>query len=282
MTRPPRGTHQNKWSDIQWAGALVMLITVGLSLLLLGVPNSPPASLGGAQGQDPVISAPDPGQMSQPVLSEYQKTPVVTSSDSPATSASDTTETPVLASEAIPEPDKEVTEETSEITSPAAPATDSSNPERALDQQPPITRLLIPAIGVDAAVEVKSIDADGVMQSPDSAWSIAWYDFSARPEDEGNAVFSGHLDYWGVGPAVFWQLGDLKSGDEITVTMQDGSVVAYQVTSVESFPATADASPVVASTGVPMITMITCDGRFDPATQEYDQRIVVTGHRIGQ
>jgi sortase (surface protein transpeptidase) len=49
---------------------------------------------------------------------------------------------------------------------------------------------------------------------------------------------------------------------------------------VRPFPATDDASAVVTSAGHPTITLITCDGAFDRADREYDQRLVVTGDRV--
>jgi LPXTG-site transpeptidase (sortase) family protein len=144
----------------------------------------------------------------------------------------------------------------------------------------PITRLLIPSIGVDAAVEVKSIGADGVMQAPGAPDVVTWYDFSSPPAGDGNAVFAGHLDYAGYGPAVFWRLGDLQGNDVIEVFQQDGTNVRYRVTSVRPFAATDDARAVIASTGRPTITLITCEGTFDGQARAYDQRLVVTGDRI--
>jgi LPXTG-site transpeptidase (sortase) family protein len=143
--------------------------------------------------------------------------------------------------------------------------------------QTPITRVRIPRIGVNAPVEIKSLDGDGVMQAPDSPSVVAWYDFSARPGTEGNTVFAGHLDFAGVGPAVFWDLGKLQPGDEIDVADEDGRSFRYRVASVRSYAVTADAGPIVASGGSPTITLITCDGTFNRATGEYNQRIVVSG-----
>ncbi|CAN5732641.1 hypothetical protein BH23CHL2_BH23CHL2_04520 [soil metagenome] len=144
----------------------------------------------------------------------------------------------------------------------------------------PITRLVIPAIGVDAAVETKSVDPDGAMQTPDGPAVVSWYDFSSQPQDDGNAVFAGHLDYAGYGPAVFWDLHALAAGDVIEVHQLDGSIVQYQVTEVRPFAATDNASDVVSSKGRPTITLITCDGTFDSNQRAYDQRLVVTGDRI--
>lgn len=143
-----------------------------------------------------------------------------------------------------------------------------------------ITRLLIPRIDVDAAVEVKSLDPDGVMQTPGAPDVVSWYDFSSQPVDEGNAVFAGHLDYAGYGPAVFWRLDELGPEDVIEVHQQDGTILRYRVTSVRPFAATDDASGIVASAGRPTITLITCDGAFDSENRSYDERLVVTGDRI--
>lgn len=144
----------------------------------------------------------------------------------------------------------------------------------------PITRLLIPSIGVDAAVEVKSLETDGVMQSPGAPDIVTWYDFSSQPVDGGNAVFAGHLDYAGYGPAVFWRLNEIRLDDAIEVHQQDGTILRYRVTSVRPFAATDDASGIVASAGRPTITLITCDGAFDSEVREYDERLVVTGDRV--
>jgi LPXTG-site transpeptidase (sortase) family protein len=139
---------------------------------------------------------------------------------------------------------------------------------------------VISSIGVDAAVEVKSLDSDGVMQTPGAPDVVTWYDFSSQPVDDGNAVFAGHLDYANYGPAVFWRLGELQLGDVIEVYQEDGTILQYVVTSVRPFAATDDASGIVASAGKPTITLITCDGTFDREVRAYDERLVVTGDRI--
>jgi len=153
-------------------------------------------------------------------------------------------------------------------------------PTAAAEPNGAIARLVIPSIGVDAAVEVKGIEADGAMQAPGAPDIASWYDFSSHPVDVGNAVFAGHLDYAGYGPAVFWRLDELQPGDVIQVHLQDGKVLTYRVSGVRPFAATDNASSVVASTGKPTITLITCEGTFDSNERAYDERLVVTGDRI--
>ncbi|TAK67070.1 MAG: class F sortase [Dehalococcoidia bacterium] len=141
---------------------------------------------------------------------------------------------------------------------------------------PPIARLVIPAIGVDAAVIVRGIGADGVMQVPDNARDVAWYDFTAHPGSGGNVVFSGHVDFHGVGPAVFWDLGKLTQDDGIEVRLEDGTSYHYRVTEKGVYNAAdAPVDRIVGQTPVESVTIITCTGKFDASTRQYDKRLVV-------
>lgn len=83
----------------------------------------------------------------------------------------------------------------------------------------PPTRVIAPAIGLDAAVEAAgwhTVEQDGNLMSvwdiPDNA--AGWHENSALPGQGSNVVFSGHHN---IGGEVFRDLVDLKVGDEITV-----------------------------------------------------------------
>lgn len=143
------------------------------------------------------------------------------------------------------------------------------------------SRLVIPAIGVDADLIVVGVDAAGVMGTPDNGLDAGWYDFSALPGEPGNTVLTGHVDYYDIGPAVFWRLRDLRPGDEVQVRLGSaGDAVRYAVTAVESYEA--GAAPVNAIVGPSeddILTLITCDGWFNPAIREYDHRLIVRAAR---
>jgi hypothetical protein len=66
---------------------------------------------------------------------------------------------------------------------------------------------------MDAPVTVNALDPSGVMQNPNGPEDVAWYGFTARPGQGGNAVLSGHLDYHDYGPAVFARLREMTAGD---------------------------------------------------------------------
>jgi len=145
----------------------------------------------------------------------------------------------------------------------------------------PIERILLPSVGIDAPISVKGIDSNGVMEVPDGPWDVSWYDFSARPGSGSNAVFSGHLDYYDIGAAVFWRLRELIESDLIQVRLSDGVVYDYQVIAMENVDAaTADIGTIVGATEQEVITLITCAGTFDASTGQYDKRLIVRAERV--
>jgi LPXTG-site transpeptidase (sortase) family protein len=152
----------------------------------------------------------------------------------------------------------------------------------------PVERLIIPAIQVDAPVMTKIVSSDRRMPDPEDPRSVIWYDFSAipglggRPGGGGNSVLAGHFEYHDFGPAVFWNLGNLRQGDEIDLRLQDGTEYRYAARSNDVVDATsASWDDIVASTSEESVTLITCAGTFDPLTQTYNQRRIVWATRIG-
>jgi LPXTG-site transpeptidase (sortase) family protein len=136
-------------------------------------------------------------------------------------------------------------------------------------------RIRIPAIGVDAAVQRFSIDADGQMQVPHDADTVAWYDFSAVAGAPGNALMAGHVD-WGRGEAVFWALSALRKGDQIVVSStQKEAVFAVEKSYSVPYDSADTASIVGSRMGAPTLTLITCSGPFDRTTHQYEQRLIV-------
>jgi LPXTG-site transpeptidase (sortase) family protein len=134
--------------------------------------------------------------------------------------------------------------------------------------------LVVPTIGVNAAVEPVGLDAQGRMGTPSSADRVAWYSPGATPGDAGNAVLAGHLD-WTSGPAVFWHLGKLRKGDEVTVLRADGARSTFAVESTAMMPYDAATEGLYTKSGAPTLTLITCAGTWDRQRSTYLQRLVV-------
>ena len=142
--------------------------------------------------------------------------------------------------------------------------------------------LSLPSIGVTAAVS--SIGFEPGTRTPAipySAWGVGWYNFTDYPGVGGNAVFSGHVDYYTGEPAVFGRLGSVKVGDLIYVILGDGTPLAYQVgVSYYVTPYTANVAEIFGITASDAITFITCGGAWDAAARDYSHRLIVRAFRV--
>jgi hypothetical protein len=132
------------------------------------------------------------------------------------------------------------------------------------------------------AAEVETIEiVDGVMQNPTGPWVVSWYKETAKLGEIGNAVLAGHLDYWDVGPAVFYNIGVLQEHDSIQLTGEDGDIYSYEVDWLQNFDvANAPIQDIVGPTEEENVTLITCGGPFDYQNGVYLQRTVVRAHRV--
>jgi len=138
--------------------------------------------------------------------------------------------------------------------------------------------LVIPSLHLDSGWVPIGFLADGkTMDSPAGPMDLGWYNFSDQPGGDSNAVFSGHVDWYTGAATIFQGLRSpgLKEGDEIDVSREDGRLRTYHVTALENPDQNVDASPIIAPTDVPTLTLITCVGDWNPVTHEYSNRLVV-------
>lgn len=137
-------------------------------------------------------------------------------------------------------------------------------------------RLRIARIGIAAPVEPVGVEKDGSMAPPPGPFVVGWYDGGFVPGQAGNAVLDGHVDYHDVGPAVFWRLGELKPGDPVVVEMPGGRALTFLVEHAATYPYNhAPLSEIFGPSPVPRLNLVTCTGVFDPATRNYNRRLVV-------
>lgn len=136
----------------------------------------------------------------------------------------------------------------------------------------------VPKAQIDAQIEVLNI-VNGTMENPTGPWVVSWYQQTAKLGETGNVVLAGHVDYWNVGPSVFYHVGSLVEGDEITLTGADNATFTYVVATNETFGVEVltggKLSEMVSPTPAPALTMITCGGEFDYVNGEYLSRTVV-------
>jgi LPXTG-site transpeptidase (sortase) family protein len=161
-----------------------------------------------------------------------------------------------------------------------------------------VGRIRIPRIGVDAELpERVPADLNLASYNPFGPADVVWYNlkhttgFGGEPGDDKNAIFSGHTDYnypvayaqgaRYAGPGVFAGLNQLEVNDGIEITFK-GETTRYGVVWVKQVPEDSDWGAVFRSEQPEgdSITLITCTGEFDPATQEYSDRTVVRARRF--
>jgi sortase (surface protein transpeptidase) len=130
---------------------------------------------------------------------------------------------------------------------------------------------------VSSTLTSLGLNADGSVHVPDSFSIAGWFNGSVTPGQVGPTIILGHVDST-AGPGVFFRLGDLRPGDQVTLTRADGAIVTYRITGVRQYPK--DHFPTLAvygNTPVPTIRLITCGGAFDTATHHYLSNIVAFG-----
>jgi hypothetical protein len=140
------------------------------------------------------------------------------------------------------------------------------------------TGLRVELIGIDAAIEELEVVA-GQMQDPTGPWVVGWYPALGQL-GRGNVVMAGHIDYWNVGPSVFYDIAALAPGDPVDVLGDDGQTYGFNVEWVRQV--NADDAPLeelVGPTAREALTLITCGGTFDYQNGVYLQRTVVRANR---
>jgi hypothetical protein len=150
----------------------------------------------------------------------------------------------------------------------AAPARRARRPARPV-------RVLIPAIGVRAAVVRLGLNPDRTLQTPADFTKAGWWTGGARPGEPGAAIVVGHVDSK-TGPAAFYALRTLRHGDGIRVVGADGRVVRFVVQRLASFPkARFPSRAVYGATRQPTLRLITCSGQFDTSSGHYLDNTIV-------
>ena len=152
---------------------------------------------------------------------------------------------------------------------------DGTVPEAAGEFEP--AGIIIPSIGMDAAIEDIDI-VEGVMGVPEDPWKVGWYQQLSAPGLNGNAVMAGHVDWWGIGPTVFYNLSGIQMGAAVYVVDENGAGATYLVSTIDEVAADTNAADIVGATDIPTLTLITCTGTFDGA--HYTSRLIVKATRI--
>ena len=136
-------------------------------------------------------------------------------------------------------------------------------------------RLVIPKIGLDAAIEYVGLTADHAMAAPSGPDTVGWYKLGPRPGNKGSAVIDGHSGYASGQAAAFDDLPELAKGDTLYVEDARGRLASFVVRKTQLYARDANAVEVFAPTSSRRLNLITCTGAWDAAAGTHSQRLVV-------
>jgi hypothetical protein len=132
----------------------------------------------------------------------------------------------------------------------------------------------IPRIGVRSRLVRLGLNKYGEMDLP--APPVAgWFTRGPTPGALGPAVITGHVT-WDRAPAVFYRLGTMRRGDQVSVTREDGRTAVFTVTRVARFSKSRFPSRAVyGEIDHAGLRLITCGGTYDAARHKYLDNVVV-------
>jgi hypothetical protein len=107
-------------------------------------------------------------------------------------------------------------------------------------------RLIAPSLGIDAPIEWTGI-AGGVMQTPTDPMAVGWYGDVSTPGTGQSVIVAGHVDYYTIGPAVFYSLSSAGPGTTFYLVGPDGTGATYLFSSSYVLGAGEPADPVLAA-----------------------------------
>jgi LPXTG-site transpeptidase (sortase) family protein len=138
----------------------------------------------------------------------------------------------------------------------------------------PIT-LTIPALNLTAPILPEGLTYEQKVAVPDE--TVGWYTLSARPGQLGSVALAGHYRNPRGKPGIFFNLDKLQPGSEVLLQNEAQQSYHYLVDQVElvtiaDFPLT----KVYNRQDAPWLSLVTCAGKYDPRTKDYDQRLIIS------
>jgi len=137
-------------------------------------------------------------------------------------------------------------------------------------------RLVVPAIGVNSAIEDAYITPDGRMDVPAGSVNVAWYAAGTIPGETGSAVIGGHYGIDRGVPKVFYRLNQLTPGQKVYTINDRQEVSAFVIDRIKVYARNDNSADVfLSSDGKAHLNLITCEGEWNQADGTYKDRRVV-------
>lgn len=145
----------------------------------------------------------------------------------------------------------------------------------------PPTRLVIPRIKVEAAIEPVGVTSAGEMDVPKAIENVAWFANGTVPGLPGSAVVAGHYGWKNGKMSAFDDLHTLRAGDLLYVIDAQGATTTFAVREIKLYPFDANATEIFLSTDKKShLNLVTCEGEWNAKLKTYSGRLVVFTDRV--
>lgn len=139
---------------------------------------------------------------------------------------------------------------------------------------PPV-ELKIPVIGLDTPVIQVGLNEKKLVDVPSQL--AGWYRGGVIPGETGNSTIQGHVT------AVFRNIDKLNVGDMLLVKDGEGKVREFMVLEKELVETQKfNVQKVYGATNNKRLNLITCAGRFDIQTKDFDQRMIIYSELVAE
>ncbi len=165
-------------------------------------------------------------------------------------------------------PTPSITETPSPSTVPAHGLTENNISEPNL--------IIIPKISLFAPVKISGNSKEGGMEVPPDAKTVGWWKYGTYPGQLGSAVLVGHYKINSGAPGIFYNLNKLSVGDEIIMTLKNGKVLTYIISTLNTYKA--EEFPLESffySKDARRLNLITCAGKYIKSLDNYSHRLAI-------
>ena len=137
------------------------------------------------------------------------------------------------------------------------------------------TTVELPDRGVSAPVVPTGTDPTGALAVPELPTVGWWAPGALAGAAAGTTVLAGHVDSAAAGIGSFAVLREVAPGERVVLRGADGRALTYRTTARRQVVKAALPADLFTSGGPPRLVLITCGGRFDPATRHYADNVIV-------
>lgn len=137
------------------------------------------------------------------------------------------------------------------------------------------SKLKIKSISLDLLLVPVGVEPDGTMETPDDWYTGGWFMQGGLPGETKNLIINGHYDSNTGAGAAFFNLKNIKEGDQVEVVDEYGRIFYYKVLEL-SYVSILDPERLQIledEEGKSTLTLITCGGVWTGSG--YDKRLVV-------